>query len=43
MHQQLKIKTGVHFGWEDLFVARVLNIDALGKAKMVVFVKTMKK
>jgi len=40
---QLKAKTGVSFGWADLFTPHVINIDAAGTAKMVVFVRNLKK
>jgi len=40
---QLKSKTGVNFGWGDMFTTHAINIDAAGTARMIVFVKTMKK
>jgi len=40
---QLKSKTGVNFGWGDMFTTHAIDIDAAGTARMIVFVKTMKK
>jgi hypothetical protein len=40
---KLRVKTGVSFGWGDLFRGRVIDIDPKGSARMIVFVKSMKK